>query len=227
MVTLAQRFAELNQQPPDVPQIPNPPAVNRQAVSQDTFATPPTSPLPTMQSPRGRPPSTPTTAETPQAAATATEPVHDNSDDVMTGLVVPTCLGMYKKFNCTTRKMSTHMLARMIVHSGVAPQDVLFEWITPRVLRVCLAWPDWFQNAEQMAMFCLDDNGEMLHPPDHPLTMDTSSRNQDLVEEDNRVWDKGVLCFDQDMIVDDDPQFDLLNVTVNQVVVKVLQIFVQ
>ena len=43
--------------------------------------------------------------------------------------------------------------------------------------------------AEQMAMFTLDDTGEMLFPPEHPLTMDTSERNnQELVEEDNRVW---------------------------------------
>ena len=179
-----------------------------------------------MQSPRGRRTTTPATSEVPEpprAAAPTTQ------GDDHGGLVVPTSLGMYKKFNYTTRKMATYMLARMIIHSGVTHQDIEFEWITPRVLKVRIAWPEWFQNAEQMAMFCLNENGEMIYPPDHPLTMDTSARNQDLVEEDGRVWDDGVLCFDQDMKIDDEPEFELLNVDIQaqNCVLKVLQIFVQ
>ena len=174
-----------------------------------------------MQSPQGRHAATPTFAETEAAQAPA--------DETMSGLVVPTCLGMCKKFNYTTRKNATHMLAWMIIHNGVNKQDLEFEWVTPRVLKICIAWPEWFQNAEQMAMFTFDYNAEMIYPPDHPLTMDTSACNQELVEEDGCIWDEGVLTFDQDMKIDDESPFELLNVDIQaqNTIVNVLQIFAQ
>lgn len=55
--------------------------------------------------------------------------------------------------------------------------------------------------------------------------MDTSERNQSLVEEDGRIWDDGFLAFQEDMKTDD-PLFELLEVSIESqnAVVKVLQI---
>ena len=134
---------------------------------------------------------------------------------------------MYKQFNYMTRMTTTHMLVRTILHNGVELQDVNYDWISPRVLKIRVAWPEWFQMAEQMAQFTLDDEGNMVFPPEHPLTMDTSERNQTLVEEDNRIWDEGFITFDQDMKTDD-PHVELLSVNIpaKATVVNVLQLFV-
>ena len=77
-----------------------------------------------------------------------------------------------------------------------------------------------------MAQFTLDKDGQMIFPPEHPLTMDTSERNQQLVEEDNRIWDEGFIDFEQDMKTDD-PVFELLDVALpsQNTSVNVLQIF--
>jgi len=116
----------------------------------------------------------------------------------------------------------------MILHNGVTLQDIEFEWISARQLKIRVAWPEWFQNPEQMAAFTLDDQGNMMFPPEHSLTMDMSERNQTLVEEDNRIWDDGFLDFDQDMKTSD-PTFEVLDVVIpsQNTTVKVLQIFVE
>ena len=120
------------------------------------------------------------------------------------------------------------MLIRLILHNGTTLQDVEFEWIAPRKLKLRVAWPEWFQMAEQMAQFTLDEKDEMIFPPEHPLTMDTSERNQQLVEEDNRIWDDGFLTFDQDMKTDN-PVFEVLDVALpsQRTTVKVLQIYAE
>ena len=89
-----------------------------------------------------------------------------------------------------------------------------------------VAWPEWFQYAEQMAAFTEDDQGNIAYPPEHTLTMDTSERNQQLLEEDGHVWDQGVITFDQDMKTKDIPVFELLDVTISSknITVKVLQL---
>ena len=227
MVTLAQRFAELNETPPEDPTPKPPPKLPQTDVIRATFASPPPSPIAPprnraiMNSPGGRRSAAPSVAATPAPAASAAA----TEEDLLSGLVVPTSFGMYKKFNYTTRKTTTEMQCRLIVHNGVTVQDIEFEWVTPRILKIGLAWPDWFQNAEQMAQFTLDEDGTMLFPPEHPLTMDTSERNQALVEEDGRIWDHGVLVYEVDMKMDD-PKYELLEVEVPGGSVKVLQIFV-
>ena len=147
------------------------------------------------------------------------------SEDTV-GLGVPTSYGCHKVFNYTTRKSSSFFLCRLIVHNGVTMQDLRLEWIAPRVLKLCLAWPDWFQMAEQMAQFTVDDEGNMIFPPEHPLTMDTNERNQRLVEEDGRIWDNGVLMFEQDMLQE---AFDseLVDVAIGSTTVKVLQLYLE
>ena len=232
MKTLAEKFAELNQAPPDNPT----PNINRQATAGvfpalptlpagTSFASPPPSPpsqpkRPKMYSPGGRTLKSPPAAKAPVPAA--------EQEETFSGLVAPTSFGMYKQFNYTTRQTTTHMLVRCILHNGVTLSDIVYDWVTPRVLKLRVAWPEWFQMAEQMAMFTIDDDGNMIFPPEHPLTMDTSERNQSLVEEDGRIWDTGYLTFDQDMKVDDDLPLELLDVGIEakNVVINVLQIFV-
>ena len=222
MVTLAQKFAELNEIPPDPPQAQNqaanPPQLDRTAKAgtfpvQATFLTPPGLPIPTMQSPKASGRTSKVTADTPPAAA-ARSAAAEESDDDFSGLPAPTSYGMHRQFNYTTRVTSTHVLVRLILHNGVEMQDIDVTWVTPRVLKLRVAWPEWFQMAEQMAEFTIDDSGQMLFPPEHALTMDTSERNQQLVEEDGRVWDDGHLTFDFDMKVDDAPVMELLDVQI-------------
>ena len=129
MVTLAQRFAELNEWPPEEPQVPNPPRVQRPQPQQACFATPPQS---TMQSPGGRRTSVPLGEVAPSPAAQVEE-------EEKGGLVVPTCFGRFKKFNYTTRKTTTNVLVRQILHNGVSDRDIEFEWEGPRVLKIRVA----------------------------------------------------------------------------------------
>ena len=68
--------------------------------------------------------------------------------------------------------------------------------------------------AEQMAKFTVDEQGNMLFPPEHPLTMDTSERNQLHFEEDNQVCDDGYITFEQDMKTEEDLNFELLTVEI-------------
>jgi hypothetical protein len=49
-----------------------------------------------------------------------------------------------------------------------------------------------------MAEFATNDEGKPKYDTVHQLTMDTSERNQALVEEDNRIWDEGFLTFYED-----------------------------
>jgi len=183
MVTLAQAFAARDQAPEEPVAPPQAPAAAA-ARPQPRMASPPT--LPNLQSPQGRF-GTPVHGGTPAVPPPAVDQ----------RLQAPMCFGMHRHFNYTTRKTTSKMLIRMILHNGLnALEDIEFEWITPRNLKVPVAWPDWFQMAEQMAQFTLDEHGNMLFPPEHSLTMDASERNQALVEEDNKIWDYGHLEFD-------------------------------
>ena len=146
----------------------------------------------------------------------------------VSGLAVPTCFGIHKTFNYTTRSCTSHILARLILHNSLTLQDVELDWETPRRLKVRVAWPEWFQMAEQMAQFTLDEEGLMIFPPEHELIMDTAVRNQDLVEEDGRIWDEGMLAFDQDM-KSDLPAAEVLEVEIpsKNTSVTVLQLYME
>jgi hypothetical protein len=82
--------------------------------------------------------------------------------------------------------------------------------------------------AKQMAQFTLDDQNQMVFPPEHLLTMDTSEHNQLLVEEDNYIWDEGFLDFDQDMKTED-PIIEILDVGIpsQNTTMRVLQVFTE
>ena len=131
-------------------------------------------------------------------------------------------------FNYATRRPSRHILVRSLLHNAVTLEDIVFEWLTPRRLKFRIAWPEFFLYAEQMAAFTLDAAGNMLFPPEHGLTMDTSRRNQELVEEDGKAWDDGVFSFDQDM-KQENPVIELLDVHVRDrnIQVKCLQVYAE
>ena len=121
------------------------------------------------------------------------------SNDMSEHISVPTMSGQHQVFNYTTRRMSTQVLVRMIVHSGLEMQDIEYDWLSSQKLQLRMAWPDWFQYPEQMATFVLDENGLPVFPPEHQLTFDMAARNEQLIEEDNRIWDSGLITFDQEM----------------------------
>lgn len=79
-----------------------------------------------------------------------------------------------------------------------------------------------------MAAFTIDLEGNVVFPPEHPLTMNTAQANQELVEEDGRAWDRGYISFDQDMKTDSEI-FELLDVKIPSTsrVVNVLQMLVE
>jgi hypothetical protein len=219
MVKLAELFAEQNQTPPEpstdhsdhgddnnppplLPTLPNPPSrrvpapaspAAAAAAAAATILMPPTA---APRTPRAVPPPNP----------------RDQGNQNQQGLTAPTSFGLYRPFDYTSRQSHPTMQIRMVIlHNGVEPQDIQFEWINPRKLQLRTAWPEWFQNPEMMSDFNSDDDGEQLFPPNHALTMDTSERNQLLVEEDGRIWDYGYLDFEQDMKTEN-PEFELLSV---------------
>jgi hypothetical protein len=225
MVTLAELFAAQNQAPPEPSASDehdgDPPALP----TAEERPTPPKRPLPLPLAAVAVNMVPPAAARTPPRAA----PNVLRAPQQGQGLTAPTSFGMYPKFCFTKRVLEPTILVRMILHNGVEPQDIQFEWINPRHLQLRTAWPEWFQNAEQMAGFTRGDDGQPIFPPTHALTMDTCARNQLLVEEDGRIWDYGLLEFDQEMKTDI-PDFELLNVELpnrSRTSVNVLQAYVQ
>lgn len=120
------------------------------------------------------------------------------------------------------------MLAWTLLHSAVTLTDTVFEWGTPRLLKFRIAWPEFFLKSEKLAELTADDHGNIVFPPNHSLTMNMSRCNQELVEEDGKAWDEGVLCFDSD-VKPENPIMELINVHVNErkIDVKCLQVHAQ
>ena len=150
------------------------------------------------------------------AVDSAVEQVHE--------LTCPTSFGIAKKMNYTTRKASTKMMMRVLVHSAVEPQDVQHEWLTARKFQLRVAWPDFMQFPEQMAGLTKDADGNVVYGPDHPMTEDTVERTAEMVEEESgRIWNTAVYEFDRDMITDN-PEIELLNIPYKERQVRVIQI---
>ena len=234
MVTLAEAFQKINKAPPKPVQPPTPegaaeqqqppPQAKRrvgspprptlkQTAAALSLKTPPRVP----QQPKN---STPKTPRSNSMAPFIPEIDLEGSDLFKS----PTTFGVHKKFSYETRSSTYHILCRVIMHNAVEKDDLLYEWVTPRQLLVRIRWPIWFQEAEQMAEFTVDDEGRAVFPPEHEVTIDTAERNQLLVEEDGRIWDEGVLKFKQDMSTSMDI-IEILNVQSPSGVVKVLQIY--
>ena len=163
MVTLAEKFAALNKAPPKPSNVAEPKGDNiTSSRNQNPFHSTPKKAAASMQSPRQHR-STPVkkTAPRTEEETILDEKVHP--DDI--GLGVPTSFGVHKKFNYTTRQSTTFVLVRVILNNAVTLQDIEFEWVTPRRMKLRVAWPEWFQMAEQMAQFTLDSEGSMVFPP--------------------------------------------------------------
>mmetsp|Transcript_3137 Transcript_3137/g.5671 ORF Transcript_3137/g.5671 Transcript_3137/m.5671 type:complete len:279 (+) Transcript_3137:145-981(+) len=216
MVTLAEAFAAASQAVPE----PQAPPTN-QAPPQNMQSPP------AGRSSRGSNDNAPQTPAALANQAHANNPLSGVDAGGEQGISAPVSFGMWDQFNYTTRVTSTKIMIRVIVHNAVELQDIEYEWVDKRTLRIRIAWPEWFQMAEQMAAFTVDEDGNIVFPPEHALTMDMSRRNQMLVEEDSgRVWDQGCLRFEQDMS-SENPFFELLTVQhpSKNTTVNVLQIF--
>lgn len=219
MVTLAEKFAQQQQIPPrptgahtkntsstDPLELPDLLTVNR----------PPAAPTPTPPALRkhtnmytpSTPPRTPLTPGRNRlelGGPTSHSVVVSQSEEEYPSLPYPVTFGYYTSFDYTSRKKVGRVLVRMLAHSAVELQDIEYEWITPRVLKLRVAWPEWFQFAEQMALFVTDnDTGLPMFPPEHPLTEDMASNNMMLQDEvTKRIWDEGFIKFDRDMKEDE------------------------
>jgi hypothetical protein len=78
----------------------------------------------------------------------------------------------------------------MLVHGAIQTSDVSFGFLNSKTLEVMLAWPEWFTFAEQMSQLTADDEGNIVFPPEHVMTMDMSERNAALMEDFNssKTW---------------------------------------
>lgn len=225
MVTLAQKFAQQQLAPPKptggldapaiganeiTPQIPVLPSLlprNKPVIASSRTAAAP----PIMRTPRS--PATPGGRNQLDLGPANNASVIEQGGEYP-ALPYPVTFGFYTQFDYTSRKKVGRVLVRMLTHGAVELQDIEYEWVTPRVLKIRVAWPEWFQYAEQMAMFVIDTEGQPKYPPDHPVTEDMAANNMALVDENTkRVWDEGYIKFDRDM-KEDEFSIERLNIRI-------------
>lgn len=231
MVTLAEKFAQQQLIPPQ------PTGAKRESSStfSDQLALPnltrpppPAAPTPspfmnrTNSMAYNNPLTPPHTPQTPArnrlelgGGATANSSVVEQGEDEYPALPYPVTFGFYQSFDYTSRKKVGRVMVRMLAHSAVELRDIEYEWVTPRVLKFRVAWPEWFQYAEQMALFVIDNDTNLpMFPPEHPLTEDMASNNMMLQDETTRhIWDEGFIKFDRDM-KDDEFVIERLNIKI-------------
>jgi hypothetical protein len=211
MVALAEAIAQRQEHPPrpvgaPVPATSPPPVPNLQ-------------PRPQRQQDMQQAPASP---RTPGATG-----VTSSSGDVEdNGLSVPTSVGKWKDFDFTNRKPIQKVKSRMVlIHSGVASDQVEFEWISKKKLKFRIAWPEWFQYPEQMCKFHIDDKGDPVYRPDHPLTIDFAECNASITEEDGRVYDTGYIMYDVCMKTAlEDLEHEILEIDIDSKGTKVLML---
>jgi hypothetical protein len=153
--------------------------------------------------------------------------VHQGRDDYHP-LSLPTTYGSYKQFNYTSRKKVERVCVRVLTHSAVELQDIEYSWVSPSILKLVIYWPEWFAYAEQMAMFVVDEAGEPVYPPDHPLTESFAENNAHLAGEDGRIMDEGYILFEKDM-KEDSFQIERVNLKIESknLLVRGIQIFAE
>jgi hypothetical protein len=98
--------------------------------------------------------------------------------------------------------------------------------LTTKNLEVKITWPKWFVAAEQIAAFTADDEGNIQFPPEHQMTMDMAKCNQEMEEEDGRVYDYVYFQFRNDM-VQEIVTFELLDVIFNGSSINCLQFYIK
>lgn len=169
-------------------------------------------------------PSTPTSNVT---IAEGTPGVSSQHTGQYPPLSLPTSFGSYRKFNYTSRKKVERVCVRILVHSAVELQDIEYIWVTPNVLKLVIYWPEWFAYAEQMAMVVVDEEGNSVYPPEHPLTESFAENNAALMGENGRVMDSGHIIFDKDM--KEDFQIERININIEskQLLVRGIQLFAE
>jgi hypothetical protein len=162
MVTLAQALKARNEKPFHPGPIPE----SAETIHPTEPSQPPAMPtIPSITSPR-----TPSRNMV-TGLSQAPSPSVAIANDPYPPLSYPTTFGTYKWFNFTSRREQMRTVIKVLVHNGLKRRDIQFEWITPRILKIQIAWPEWFKFAEQMANFCTDEDGNVLFPPEHALTV--------------------------------------------------------
>jgi hypothetical protein len=165
-----------------------------------------------------------------QAPATPCTPgatgITSSSGDVEDhGLSVPTSVGKWKDFDFTSRKPIQTVKSRMLIHSGVASDQVECEWISKKKLKFRIAWPEWFQYPEQMCKFHVDDKGNPVYRPNHLLDIDFAERNASITEKDGRIYDTGYIVYDVCMKTAlEDLEHEILEVDIDSKGTKVLML---
>jgi hypothetical protein len=143
-------------------------------------------------------------------------------------LSLPMCHGSFSKFNYTVRKKVERVCVRLLTHSAVELRDIEYTWITPNVLKLVIYHPEWFAFAEMMANFIVDEEGQPVYPPDHPLTESFAENNALVSDEHGRISDEGYIVFEKDMR-EDSFQIERLSIKVESknLLVRGIQIFAE
>lgn len=223
MVTLAKDFADRNESPPNpTVSLPQPDLpISNSNVATAAMKTPP----PTHVT------ATPSSALSVADLTSAFSQVGVNEKVTPSnapGIPAPAQYGNHESFDYKTRKSTEFVLARALLHGAVTMEDLVFEWVSPRLLKFRVAWPEFFLYAEQMAELCMDGCDDIIFPANHPLTFNTAKRNMEMVDSDGKKWDDGYLTFEQDMLTSN-PIIELVDVEVSATNkhVNVLQVYAQ
>jgi hypothetical protein len=222
MVTLAEKF-EQERKIPSQPYGEKIEPKKAKALPSTTAPAPDYPPImPNLQS--LVPPSTPTSRVTLDDEL----PGLEQRTEAYPPLSLPTTFGSYRKFNYTSRKKVERICVRILTHSAVELRDIEYSWVTPRILKLVVYWPEWFTFAEQMAMFVIDSNGKPVYPPDHPLTESFADNNAQLADEHQRIMDVGYIHFQKDM-KESSFQIERLNIKIEskKILVRGIQIFAE
>lgn len=245
MATLAEKFAQLNQIP-SAPASNNTDEVDQEQLTPTTPSSSSPSPSTIAMNRKKAPPSSPVFSPTRSgipvtprnnipnttnsAVARDSKVVFMDKDlHSFPPLSLPIAFGNYESFDYTSRTSIERVMVRILVHNAVELQDVEYDWVTPRILMLRIAWPEWFVFAEQMAAFATDEDGEVLFPPDHAMTQSMARRNWEMADKStSRVYDEGFIKFDKDMR-QDSFEIERLNIDIPSkgTTVRGIQFFVQ
>lgn len=228
MVTLAEKFAQANKKPakPVAPSEEEESYTNRPQARRKVQQQEEKEDEEDYRSPAPKPTKMQRIPKTPKAGLMVYQPDLDVAGT--NNLSVPMSYGTHKKWDQATKRSTTRILIRMVLHGGCEDEDFDYEWITPRSLMIRVKWPEWFVNAQEMELFATADDDETpLFGPEHPLTMDICERNYGLVDEHGDIWDEGILKFCQDMDTDN-CGIEVVNAAVpgKTEAAKVIQIYV-
>ena len=136
-------------------------------------------------------------------------------DSNLNPIAYPMMAGYWEQIDFNNNMRTTgHIMVRMIVHPGIEPSEVEFEWMTPTLLKMKFRWPDFFRQVTPMLEFCTTQIGNGLTAPtysrEHALTISFGKFVAERMDDNNEVWDEGYLSFDRPM----DQDIDRLDISI-------------